>query len=112
LPKPASNDRRVCARYPVSLDIHYTVQDRYKPLETGSGRIVDFSSSGLRFIADSPLTTGVTTELSVDWPSALDGRVQLQLVASGTVVWTRGTETALRLRRHEFRTRRRGLFAV
>jgi hypothetical protein len=45
-------------------------------------------------------------DVSVDWPALLEGGIPLQLIATGVVVWTRGTETALRIQRHEFRTRR------
>ena len=77
--------------------------------ETGAGQTVDFSSSGLRFSADGPLEPGLTVELFIDWPLLLDGGVQLQLTMTGTVVRSSGTETALRIRRHGFRTRGRGL---
>jgi hypothetical protein len=33
--------------------------------------------------------------------------VQLQLIAMGAVVWTNGTEAAIRIHRHEFKTRGR-----
>jgi hypothetical protein len=91
------------------LALRYTVLHGLERIGTGNGRIVDFSSSGVRFVSDNPLAPGIRAELSVDWPSAVDGRVQLQLVASGSVVWTRGTETALKILRHEFRTRGAGL---
>jgi hypothetical protein len=77
-------------------------------LEIGSGRTIDMSSSGLSFTADRPLSIGQKLDLSIDWPAVLDGGVQLQLVASGVVVRTTGAMTAIRLERHDFRTRRAG----
>jgi hypothetical protein len=76
--------------------------------EIGSGRTIDMSSSGLSFTADTPLSIGQRLHMSIDWPVLLDGGVQLQLVASGVVVRTDGAVTALRMDRHEFRTRRAG----
>jgi hypothetical protein len=81
-------------------------------VETGSGRTIDLSSSGLSFTADKPLETGQKLDVSIDWPALLDGGVKLQLIVSGVVVRTDGTTTALQIRRHEFRTRRVGLKAV
>jgi len=91
------------------MELRYNVVDRLKPLQAGSGRIVNFSSSGLRFVADKLLQPGVGIELAVNWPSVLDGGVRLQLIASGTVVWTSGTEAAVQIHRHEFRTRGAGV---
>jgi hypothetical protein len=70
------------------------------------------SSSGLSFIADRPLSIGQKLDMSIDWPALLDRDVQLQLVASGVVVRTTGAVTALRLLRHEFRTRGAGPMVV
>jgi hypothetical protein len=77
-------------------------------VETGSGCTIDMSSSGLSFTADRPLLIGQKLDLSIDWPARLDGDVQIQLVASGVVVRSNGAVTALRIERHEFRTRRAG----
>ena len=76
------------------------------PAETGLGRTIDMSSSGLRFQADRPLAVGLRLDVSIDWPVPLDGGVQLQLIVSGMVVRSNDTETAVRIERHEFRTRR------
>ena len=85
---------------------------RRGPVETGSGRTIDMSNSGLGFIADKPLPIGQKLDLYIDWPARLDGDVQIQLVASGVVMRTSGAVTALRIERYEFRTRRAGLKVV
>jgi hypothetical protein len=112
LPKDHSPERRASARFPLTLEVRYSVSHQGVPVETGSGRMIDMSSSGLRFTADRPLLAGLRLDVSIDWPALLEGGIQLQLIATGVVVWTRGTETALRIQRHEFRTRRAGLKAV
>jgi c-di-GMP-binding flagellar brake protein YcgR len=104
----SGTERRASARFPLTLDVRYTVSGRRGNDETGSGRTVDLSSSGLSFIADGPLSVGQRLDLAIDWPALLDGGVQLQLIMSGIVVRTNGTLTALRIRRHEFKTRRIG----
>ena len=101
-----SPDRRGSVRFPVNLELRYSVVGHRRPAETGSGRTIDMSSSGLSFTADRPLSIGQKLDLSIDWPALLDGDVQLQLVVSGVVVRTDGAVTALRMDRHEFRTRR------
>ena len=106
------SDRRARVRFPVNLEVRYSVAGRRGPVETGSGPTIDMSSSGLSFTADKPLPIGQELDLSIDWPARLDGDVQIQLVASGVVVRSSGAVTALRIERHEFRTRRAALKVV
>ena len=101
-------ERRRSIRFPVNLEVQYSVVGHPGPAENGSGRTIDISSSGLSFTADRPLSIGQKLELSIDWPVPLDGGIQLQIVTSGVVVRTDGAVTALRMGRHAFRTRRAG----
>jgi hypothetical protein len=103
-----SSDSRSSVRVPMDLEVRYSVVRRRRSVEIGSGRTIDISSSGLSFTADRPLSIGQTLDVSIDWPVLLDGGVQLQIVASGVVVRTTGAVTAIRIERHEFRTRRAG----
>jgi hypothetical protein len=96
----------------MNLEVRYSIAGRCGAVENGSGHTIDMSSSGLSFTADRPLSIGQRLDLSIDWPARLDGDVQLQLVASGVVVRTAGAVTAIRLERHDFRTRRAGLKVV
>jgi hypothetical protein len=112
LPKEPGPDRRASVRFPLTLDVRYSVSHRRAPLETGSGQMIDLSSSGLRFAAQGPLEPGLKLDVAIIWPVLLDEHVQLQLVVTGVVVWSSGTETALRIQRHDFRTRRVGLKAA
>jgi hypothetical protein len=109
LPKAAKDDRRSSPRYPLALDLRYTIQRGVPSPKQGNGRTVDMSSSGLRFRVDRDLTPGTKVELAISWPLLLDGGVELQLVASGKVVWCKGNEGAVQIRHHEFRTRGVGL---
>jgi len=112
LPKGPSSERRASVRFPLNLEVRYNVAGCRGPDESGSGRTIDMSSSGLSLTADRPLSIGQKLDLSIDWPVLLDGAVQLQLVLSGVVVRTTRAVTALRIERHEFRTRRVGLRVV
>jgi len=111
-PQGPSPERRASARFALTLETRYAISGCRAPVETGSGRTIDLSSSGLSFTADRPLETGQKLDVSIDWPALLDGGVKLQLIVSGVVVRTDGTATALQIRRHEFRTRPVGLKVV
>ena len=112
LSKGRSSDRRAGVRFPVNLEVRYSIAGRCGPVETGSGHTTDMSSSGLSFTADRPLSIGQNLDVSIDWPARLDDDVQLQVVVSGVVVRTAGAVIALRIERHEFRTRRAGSSVV
>ena len=112
LEKDHRRERRASARFHLILEVRYSVSPHGIPPETGAGLITDLSSSGLRFNADRPLLVGLRLDVTINWPALLDGGVRLQLIASGVIVWTSGTETALRIQRHELKTRRVGLKVV
>jgi hypothetical protein len=71
----------------------------------GTGRTIDMSSSGLRFTTDRPLMIGHRIVANIDWPAVLNGDIKLQLVISGVVIRTNGTEVALKIEQHSFKTR-------
>ena len=43
LPKDPGPDRRASVRFPLTLEVHYSVSHRCAPVETGSGQIIDLS---------------------------------------------------------------------
>ena len=104
LPNFSGPERRASVRFPLALEV-YCVSYPRGQVETCEGKTIDISSSGLRFAAPGPLERELRLDIAIDWPVLLDGRVQLQLIVGGTVVWSSGTETAMRIQRHEFRTR-------
>jgi hypothetical protein len=112
MPGGPNSERRASTRFSLNLALRYTVSSRRGPVEAGSGHTIDLSSSGLRFDAQSPLEPGLRLDVAIDWPVLLDGGVPLQLIAAGVVVWSKGTETAMRILRHELRTGRLGLKVV
>lgn len=105
LPEDVPAERRANVRYPFALELRYTTSRRHSPLKTGTGRTIDLSSSGLRFIADRALPAGQVIEVYIDWPALLDGGVRLQLIIWGSVIRANGTEIALQIQKHGFRTR-------
>jgi hypothetical protein len=99
-------ERRGSTRFSLNLELRYRVSESPAPVAAGCGHTIDLSSSGLRFVAQSPLEPGQILDVAIDWPVLLDGGVPLQLIAAGVVVWNKGTETAMRIQRHELRTGR------
>lgn len=97
-------DRRRDRRYHLNLDLRWKLVRRRKVLESGSGRTLDVSSSGLYFDAGRPLPVGLNVELSIAWPALLHNIAPMQLVISGRIIRAEGVRAAVRMVQHEFRT--------
>ena len=99
-------NRRSSVRFALELGIRYVVTNPTSR-DSGVGKTIDISSSGIRFIAERPLRTGLTLDIAIDWPAALDETVPLQLAGRAVVVRSKNCETAVRLVEHQFKTRSR-----
>jgi hypothetical protein len=94
-------------RFAVELDLRYKLTWRHQVLHEGSGKTCDFSRTGIFFRADQALPKGLPVELSIDWPMLLDGVCPLQLRVSAKVLRSSEAGTAVKIMRHQFRTRSR-----
>ena len=100
-----SPERRRHRRFPVELDVRYQVLGDRSGLNFGLGKTVEMGCGGLRISAQSPIPVGKRLELFIAWPTQLDGKIGLQLVAKGRVRWCRGSQVGIDIEHHEFRTR-------
>jgi hypothetical protein len=97
-------DRRATSRYPISADLEYRLIRHKKIVQTGSGRTVNFSSTGLLFESARPLLPGMRIEVTVVWPARLHDVSLLNLCINGKTVRTSGKLTAVRIMSYDFRT--------
>jgi len=74
----------------------------------GAGKTLNIGSGGMLFTTESQLPLGRTVELSVNWPARLHGTCPLKFVAIGRVIRAEADLAAVRIERHEFRTRASG----
>ena len=101
------SERRLKFRFPLDLVV------RFRPLTGpeffGAGRAVNVSSRGVLVVSEQPIgrheiSVGALVEMSMAWPSLLDGRIPLQLFAVGRVVRYRGSDFAAAFENYQFRT--------
>jgi hypothetical protein len=98
------SERRSRVRYPLVLMVRYrTLGQR---LHSGHGQAVNLSSGGALVSGQHELRVGTDLEVSIEWPTLLDGCVPLQLVAISSVVRCGPCCFAVSFRRHQFRTLR------
>ncbi len=102
-----SADRRCKVRYPLDLSVRFHSLSG-RPSFSGVGRTVNMSSSGVLVVwqhgSQHDIIAGARMEISIEWPSLLDGRIPLQLVAVGRVRRVGASVFAATLERHQFRT--------
>ena len=99
-----NGERRGDRRYEIALDLRWKLVRRRKVLDSGVGRTFDLSSGGIRFDAGRQLPLGLGIELAIAWPALLHNVAPMQLVVSGRIIRTNGTEAAILMDQHEFRT--------
>ena len=99
-----SGDRRIDKRYQLQLDLKWKLIRRRKVQDTGSGQTIDVSSGGILFDASRPMPVGLNVELSIAWPVLLHNVAPMQLVVSGRIIRSVGSQVAIRITQHEFRT--------
>jgi hypothetical protein len=97
-------------RYPVTAPLEYrtsgvAMDGTNAVCETGTGRTLTMSSSGVWFEADRALRAGLYVTLSIAWPASLSKLVGLTLRVSGRIVHADRKMAALTMTRYAFHTR-------
>jgi hypothetical protein len=100
-------DRRSQRRYSIAADLEYRLICGDQVMQTGIGRTVNLSKSGILFESEIVLPAGTEMEVSIAWPVRLRDTVDLNLCVSGQVAWSEDKRHALTILRHEFCVRGR-----
>ena len=93
-----SADRRQRYRYSLKLGVRFG---------SSEGMIVNMSSGGVLIASSNQPPVGELVEMRIEWPSLLDGRIPLQLIAMGRILRQGPSRFAAALERYEFRTVKR-----
>jgi len=96
-------ERRDKVRYPIELEVRFYTS-KGSSRRYSIGWTVNISSSGLLVASAGLVQAGTDLHVMIQWPFALDGRVPLQLVASGVVVRSGASNFAVQVRSYQFRT--------
>ncbi len=99
-------ERRENSRFPFREEVRYRLLNRTAIGPSGAGETVNMSSSGVLFSTQEQLPWGQLVEVAVNWPAKLDGACALKLVAVGRVVRSERFQSAVRIEKYEFKTRR------
>lgn len=97
------SERRLADRYPVEVDLAYRIVGTMHAGDSGLGRVLNLSSTGLIAECQPSLQAGLDVELIVTWPAQHGKGSGLKLHATAHTVRTDGTRTALRIDESTFR---------
>jgi len=97
-------ERRKADRFPIQRELRYKVMSKRSGNESGSGKTIDMSSSGISFTTEHALIPGKKIEMAISWPAQLDNRTALKLIARGRVVRCVQGQAAIEIQQYEFRT--------
>jgi hypothetical protein len=107
--RPPLAERRSKYRYPLDLSIRFRSVSGLCAI-SGEGRTLNLSSGGVLVLAQHvalhEISEGARVELSIEWPSLLNGKIPLQLLAHGRILRLGVSVFAATFERHQFRTRR------
>jgi hypothetical protein len=101
-------DRRIKRRFSIEQGLRYRLLYGSRIAESGTGRTVNISSSGVWFKTEGILSTGLPVELSMSWPARLNDVCPMKLMIYGCVVRSDNDGAALAIERYEFRTQSTG----
>lgn len=100
-------ERRAKRRFQIEQDVRYKMLYGQRIAETGSGKTLNISSSGVWFTTETMLTIGMPVELSMTWPVLLNDSCPMKLMIYGCVVRSNERGAAVAIERYEFRTQGR-----
>jgi|SRR5215470_4609396 hypothetical protein len=102
--KNGERERRSKRRFLIDQEVKYKMLYGQRIAETGVGRTVNISSSGVWFTTETMLTSGMPIELSMNWPILLNDVCPMKLMIYGCVVRCNDRGAAVAIERYEFRT--------
>ena len=100
-----TDEQRQSLRFPVECELLYKSLTSTPEQIIGLGQTLNISSGGVLFTTEEALKVGEDMELSINWPTKLDGKQPLKFVVVGRVVRNGGGTAALQIQRYEFRIR-------
>ena len=95
---------RAKVRYPIRMNLRYSLFRRKRVLKTGRGTTINMSSSGILFEAEESLPSGYIVHLAIGWPGRIDD-AGLVLHLTARTVRGQANSTAAVIVRHEFHVR-------
>ena len=105
--KNGERERRLKRRFHIEQEVKYKMLYGQRLAETGTGKTLNISSSGVWFTTESMLAAGMPVEVSMTWPVLLNDVCPMKLMIYGCIVRANDRGAAMVIERYEFRTQGR-----
>lgn len=100
--KQTQPDRREKRRFHIPLTVHFRLTSEGYTSRWGVGTIHDIGSGGLNLRCRREFPVGGRLELIIEWPATQEQKYPVTLHASGLVLRSRGSRSAVQLTSHRF----------
>jgi hypothetical protein len=97
-------ERRSKKRFSIEREVRYKLLNGQHIANTGMGRTLDMSSTGVQFTTQDPLPVGTLIEVAISWPALLNDNCPMKLVVFGRVVRSEKGNVSVTIEKYEFRT--------
>jgi hypothetical protein len=97
-------ERRSKKRFSIEREVRYKLLNGQHIANTGIGRTLDMSSTGVQFTTQEPLPLGTLIEVAISWPALLNDNCPMKLVVFGRVVRSEKECVSITIEKYEFRT--------
>lgn len=104
LPGGVKKDRRAKKRFHIEREVRYKLLNGHSIAESGVGKTMDLSSTGISFTTETPLVAGTLVEVSISWPALLNNNCPMKLMVFGRVIRSQQNLAAATVEKYEFRT--------
>lgn len=102
--RDGKDERRAKRRFRIEQEVRYRLLYGHRIAETGIGRTLNISSSGVWITTQMQLSAGLPVELSINWPALLNDVCPMKLMIYGCVIRSTEEGAAIAIERYEFRT--------
>lgn len=101
-----TGERRAKPRFPLQLPVSFRTLSPPHCSGAPSGTTVNISTTSVTFETGENLQPYQHVLLAVEWPARLDNRIPLTLFLDGRILRCENGVAAMRVHKHEFKTRR------
>jgi len=95
-------DRREKRRFQIPLNVHFRLTSEGFTSRWGVGTIYNIGSGGLNLRCRREFPVGGRLEMIIEWPATQQGKHPVTLHATGLILRSRSTRSAVQLTSHRF----------
>ncbi len=97
------HERRSHRRYAIEAEVRYRIARQGRPVQEGTGYVINLSTGGVLFEAQDALPVGIEIELFIPWPSDRHSTTRSMLCITGKIVRVERKQVAVEILHYAYR---------